>query len=162
MGLPQSDAPGSLHDNAAMTHALKTQLLYWALAILLLNTAYLAAFASPTVFYFANVVLHMVLGVALAAFFAVQVVRRRLQPSQAHRTAVRALIVLSAIVLAAGTGFGILIMVAGAAGRWRWLLPVHIGLMLAGGAPLLAIAAATRLRTGGPRERRRATRTGPP
>ena len=38
-------------------------------------------------------------------------------------------------------------MFVGAAGRWRWLLPVHIGLMLAGGVPLLAIAAATRLRT---------------
>ena len=137
-----------------MTRVPKTQLLYWALGILLLNTAYLAAFASPTVFYFANVVLHMVLGVAVAAFFAVEVVRRRFQPPRAHRTAVRALIVLSAIVLAAGTGFGILIMFVGAAGRWRWLLPVHIGLMLAGGAPLLALAAATRLRSGSPRERR--------
>ncbi len=78
-----------------MTHALKTQLLYWTLAILLLNTAYLAAFASPTVFYFANVVLHMVLGVALAAFLAVQVVRRRFQPPRAHRTVVRAVIVLA-------------------------------------------------------------------
>jgi Flp pilus assembly protein TadD len=56
-------------------------------------------------------------------------------------------------VLAAGTAFGLLIMFVGAAGRWRWLLPVHIGLMLAGGAPLLAIAAATRLRSGSPRER---------
>ena len=137
-----------------MTRVPKTQLLYWALGILLLNTAYLAAFASPTVFYFANVVVHMVLGVAVAAFFAVEVVRRRFQPPRAHRTAVRALIVLSAIVLAAGTGFGILIMFVGAAGRWRWLLPVHIGLMLAGGAPLLALAAATRLRSGSPRERR--------
>jgi tetratricopeptide (TPR) repeat protein len=136
-----------------MTHPLKTPLLYWALALLLLNTAYLAAFASPTVFYFANVVLHMGLGVALAAFFAVQVVRRRFQPPRAHGSVVRAVIVLSAILLAAGTGFGIMIMFAGAAGRWRWLLPVHIGLMLAGGAPLLAIVAATRLRTGSPRER---------
>ena len=67
-----------------MTHAVKSQVLYWTLAVLLLNTAYLAAFASPTVFYFANVVLHMVLGVALAAFVAVQVVRRRFQPPRAH------------------------------------------------------------------------------
>ena len=32
--------------------------------VLLVNSAYLAAFASPSLFYFANVVLHMALGVA--------------------------------------------------------------------------------------------------
>jgi hypothetical protein len=35
------------------------------LVLLLLNTAYIAAFASPTIFYMGNVVLHLVLGVAL-------------------------------------------------------------------------------------------------
>ena len=38
-----------------------------SLILLLLNSAYLAATASPTLFYFANVVLHMVLGCVLAA-----------------------------------------------------------------------------------------------
>ena len=32
-----------------------------------------------------------------------------------------------------GIAFGLLITVVGAAGRWRWLLPVHIVLSLAGG-----------------------------
>jgi len=36
------------------------------LILLLLNTAYIAAFASPTIFYMCNVVLHLTLGVALA------------------------------------------------------------------------------------------------
>lgn len=31
--------------------------------LLLLNTAYISAFASPTVFYMGNVLLHLVLGV---------------------------------------------------------------------------------------------------
>src|SRR5438045_4832616 len=35
------------------------------LLLLLLNSAYLAAFPSPTVFYMANALLHLVLGVAL-------------------------------------------------------------------------------------------------
>jgi tetratricopeptide (TPR) repeat protein len=35
------------------------------LVLLLINTAYIAAFASPTIFYMGNVVLHLVLGVAL-------------------------------------------------------------------------------------------------
>jgi tetratricopeptide (TPR) repeat protein len=36
-----------------------------ALAILIVNSAYLAAFPQPTVFYMANVVLHLVLGIGL-------------------------------------------------------------------------------------------------
>ena len=36
------------------------------LVLLLINTAYIAAFASPTIFYMGNVVLHLALGVALA------------------------------------------------------------------------------------------------
>jgi Flp pilus assembly protein TadD len=43
---------------------------------LLVNTAYLAAFASPTVFYMTNVMAHLVLGVGLAALFAVLLARR--------------------------------------------------------------------------------------
>src|SRR3981081_2603907 len=36
-----------------------------ALAILIVNSAYLAAFPQPTIFYMANVVLHLLLGLAL-------------------------------------------------------------------------------------------------
>ncbi len=36
------------------------------LVLLLINTAYIAAFASPTIFYMGNVVLHLVLGAVLA------------------------------------------------------------------------------------------------
>jgi tetratricopeptide (TPR) repeat protein len=44
--------------------------------LLLLNTAYVAAFASPTVFYMGNVLFHLVLGVAVALGAAVLFARR--------------------------------------------------------------------------------------
>jgi tetratricopeptide (TPR) repeat protein len=45
------------------------------LVALLINTAYIAAFASPTIFYMGNVLLHLVLGVALAVALVVLLVR---------------------------------------------------------------------------------------
>ncbi|HEX4964355.1 MAG TPA: tetratricopeptide repeat protein [Thermoanaerobaculia bacterium] len=50
-----------------------TALLFIAL---LVNTAYVSAFASPTIFYMLNVLLHLVLGLALAVAFAVLLARR--------------------------------------------------------------------------------------
>ncbi|HEX3555659.1 MAG TPA: tetratricopeptide repeat protein [Thermoanaerobaculia bacterium] len=44
--------------------------------VLLLNTAYVTAFASPTIFYMGNVLVHLVLGVVLAVMFALLLVRR--------------------------------------------------------------------------------------
>src|SRR3954451_2902635 len=44
--------------------------------VLLVNTAYITAFASPTVFYMTNVLAHLVLGVALAAAFGLLLARR--------------------------------------------------------------------------------------
>ena len=38
--------------------------------ILLLNTGYISAFATPSIFYMANVLLHLVLGLVLAVAFA--------------------------------------------------------------------------------------------
>jgi tetratricopeptide (TPR) repeat protein len=115
----------------------------WALCLLLLNSAYLAAFASPTVFYFANVVAHMVLGVALTIVFAARLFRTR--PS--------VFVLISSAVLGAGAAAGALIMIVGAAGTWRWLLPVHIWLTLAGLVPLLIRGAVSVLRGGSSRAR---------
>jgi Tfp pilus assembly protein PilF len=44
--------------------------------VLLVNTAYITAFASPTVFYMTNVLVHLVLGLALAVAFGVLLARR--------------------------------------------------------------------------------------
>src|SRR5437868_1698293 len=97
--------------------------------VFLLNTAYLAAFASPSLFYFINVVAHLVLGIVLASVYA-----RRLF---AERRQARLWIVAASMVLAAGVLAGLAIAVVGAAGHFRWLLPTHIALSVAGGVPLL-------------------------
>jgi hypothetical protein len=47
-----------------------------SLALLLINSAYLAAFATPSVFYFANVGLHIVAGLACGIVMVRRAVRR--------------------------------------------------------------------------------------
>ena len=48
------------------------RLVLWALLFLLLNGAYLGAFAAPTLFYYGNVLLHLLVGVLfLAGFLAI-------------------------------------------------------------------------------------------
>ena len=85
--------------------------------LLLLNTAYVAAFPSATVFYMGNVLLHLVLGVALgmAALF-VSRARKRLVAGAP-----------------AAVFFFALALIAGAALAWkgnvyanRWMLWAHI------------------------------------
>src|SRR5262245_26446698 len=93
-------------------------------AVFLANTVYLTAFASPTPFYFANVVLHILLGLVLAA-----AVGRGLWRTFRELSAVAQ---VGWVVLAAGSLVGLVIVMAGAAGRFRWLLPTHIVLTSAG------------------------------
>src|SRR4051812_102143 len=102
--------------------------------VFLLNTAYLAAFASPSLFYFTNVVAHLVLGIVLAIAYG-----RRLL---AERRGAAPWILAASLVLAAGVVAGLAIAVVGAAGHFRWLLPTHIALSVAGGLPLLLYGAA--------------------
>jgi Tfp pilus assembly protein PilF len=121
------------------------RLVNWLTAgvfLLLLNTAYLAAFASPTLFYFSNVILHIVLGTAVAVGFALYL-RHQARPGF--------FVLLASIVTCAGVLTGLAIVVVGAAGRFRWLLPLHIALTLAGGIPLL-ISAGLRIRLRSARE----------
>jgi tetratricopeptide (TPR) repeat protein len=111
--------------------------LLFATLLFALNTAYLAAFASPSPFYFFNVVLHMALGLGLAVVFG-----RRLAGAWRTRPL---LLRLAWMLCAAGAITGVAIMIVGAAGPFRRLLPIHIALSLAGGLPLVVHAAATRL-----------------
>ena len=101
--------------------------------LLLLNTAYLTAFASPSLFYFTNVIIHIVLGAAIAIWYAASLWHQR------RRTSV--FVMIASLVAFAGTAVGAVIAVIGAAGRFRWLLPLHIALMLAGGVPLFVYGA---------------------
>src|SRR6266540_880201 len=107
-------------------------------AVFVLNTAYLAAMASASLFYFANVVLHLSLGLVLAVVLG----RRAVSRWQSAGLFIR----VTSVLCAAGALTGLAIMVVGAAGPFRRLLTAHIALSLAGGVPLLVYFAATRLR----------------
>ena len=80
------------------------------LVLLLVNTAYISAFASPTIFYMLNVVLHLALGVALAAI-ALRFLRQ--WPFAGG------LFLLAAIA-------GIFLAVRGNTMAHRWVLEAHI------------------------------------
>ncbi len=61
MPLPFANSSGVL-----LVEAMRNRALAWLLVLLLVNTAYVAAFAHPTIFYMSQVVLHLVLGVVFA------------------------------------------------------------------------------------------------
>ena len=117
--------------NLLPTTGIRAHLLQGTICLFLLNSLYLALTASPTLFYFANVVLHMVLGLALAVAGAGWVIRAWPRLNLMAR--------LGSLVLAIGLLFGVAIMFLGAAGPYRWLLPTHIGLTIVGGGALAAI-----------------------
>jgi cytochrome c-type biogenesis protein CcmH/NrfG len=92
--------------------------------LLALNSAYLAAFAEPSLVYFANVVVHVVLGLAVtlaAAWYAI-VRRPRLSPLAAGAMA----------ILGAAALLGGMLVVTGATRPFRWLLASHVVLAAAG------------------------------
>jgi hypothetical protein len=60
--------------NLTSTTATRARLLLGTI-VLLVNTLYLVLTASPTPFYFANVILHMGLGLVLGGLFAIQLIR---------------------------------------------------------------------------------------
>ena len=93
--------------------AMKNRALAWLLILLLLNTAYVAAFAQPTIFYMGQVVLHLVLGF-LFAVLALWFYRRE---GGFWRTN---LLRLSLIT-------GLVIVVLGNTFPNRWVLWCHIG-----------------------------------
>jgi tetratricopeptide (TPR) repeat protein len=108
--------------------------------VLLVNTAYIAAFPSPTLFYMGNVVLHLALGLALTVA-VVRLWRRGSGETAATGTAAAvaapgaesepaagspagtAAVWLLVIAAAAGVGLA----VAGNTTPHRWLLWTHIG-----------------------------------
>ena len=112
--------------------------LFLATAVFVVNTAYLTATASPSLFYYANVVAHMALGIALAIVFGRQL-------AGAWR-ATSLFVRVTALLCAGGALTGIAIMMVGAYGPYRPLLTAHIALSLAGAVPLLAYAAVKRFR----------------
>ena len=100
-------------------------------ALLLVNSAYLAAFAEPSLFYFANVVLHVTLGIGVAIAAARYLPARWPAQARLPQSAV--------VLLAAGVAAGGVLTISGATRPYRWILYTHIGLSAAG-TTLLAVA----------------------
>src|SRR5690349_5355876 len=81
---------------------------WWTIAVIvpLLNSAYLVAWPSPTIFYMANAVLHLGLGLVVAA---AAVRKARLWP-----------------VLLVAALLGLFLALAGTTTRLRWALVLHV------------------------------------
>jgi tetratricopeptide (TPR) repeat protein len=97
-----------------------------AFILLVLNSSYLAARADPSLFYFANVMAHIVLGVGLVIFGARFLLRRWRGLSRGQ--------VGIAGILALGALTGLALMIRGATRPYRWLLHAHIAVAVAGAA----------------------------
>src|SRR5438270_253510 len=87
--------------------------------MLLLNSSYIAALPSATVFYMGNMLLHVLLGVACAAGL-LWLLRR--PDTQAGMPVFRATLFMAAAAL------GLYLTFAGATTPHRWVVWVHIGL----------------------------------
>ncbi len=102
--------------------------------LLAANSAYLAAAGDPHVFYFANLLLHLGLGAALAALFVPWWWQRRRQP----------LVLVSGLLLLASTALGLYLAKFGNLSPMRGWLTTHIGLAVAGLTGLLVAFVAER------------------
>src|SRR5260370_18785491 len=107
------------------------RLLIVGFLAILINSSYLAAYADPTLFYFGNVVLHLLLGAVLAVSFGVFIVKRLRTFSLP--------MLLSSVLLSMSAVMGFYLMIFGATRPYRWALYVHIGLAIAGSIPFLII-----------------------
>lgn len=101
----------------------------WAAVILLANTAYIAASAAPTVFYMGNVLMHVVLGIVVAAVGLALLLKdlefRHSRPVQLSMTA-----------LVIALGFAAELVRRGNLLEVRWVLLAHIA---AGGIAVLLL-----------------------
>ena len=107
-------------------------------ALLLINSAYLAAFASPTLFYYANVALHVILGALLFGLGARWLAGRW--------RGIGAMALVTAALLAAGGALGLVLTVTGATRTYRWLLLTHIAVATAGGLAAVLLVGRALLR----------------
>jgi hypothetical protein len=101
--------------------------------VLLVNSSYLAAFADPTLFYFSNVALHLLLGFIISIAFASFAIKRFKHFSWTMK--------FVTITLLASAALGIFMMRSGAVRQSvdRRVLYAHIALAVAGSIPLLVV-----------------------
>jgi tetratricopeptide (TPR) repeat protein len=113
---------------------MKPRIVLILIAVFLLNTAYIAAFATPSLFYVGNVLLHLFLGLALTGLVARALVRAA---SPLLATPGRGSLSLLTWLLTASAIAGIALAVLGNTQDHRVILGVHILLGLAAVGALL-------------------------
>jgi tetratricopeptide (TPR) repeat protein len=101
------------------------------LVTLLVNTGYIAAFASPTIFYMGNVLVHLVLGVALAVLFAVLLWRD---------AALRRSLAAPGLIFLVALALGVYLAVEGAVHDHDWAIRAHTVVAAIGVVSLLPFA----------------------
>src|SRR3954471_14277072 len=113
----------------------------------LIQSAYVAAAPSATLFYYANVALHVLLGatVVIASVVALAAFRLRFNGPQSA----------GAILTAAGAAFGVALTFVGATSPHHSMLLAHAGASVAGSIVLVLAFAAVRSNTGAHRVGRR-------
>jgi len=109
----------------------KNTVLTICFLVLLVNASYLAAYSDPTLFYFANIALHVVMGLILVIAVVPLVIKRFREFST--------ILKLGVLVLTASFGFAGFIMIVGATRPHRWALYAHIATAVAGSVPVLAV-----------------------
>lgn len=142
MNAPALENKGSMMDNYRSRSSWWSGLLLFGFVALVLNASYLAAFADPTLLYFANVLVHLGLGVVLLVA-ALPLLKRVASSSFASRTSWLAV----AIVLAAAAASGIYLIAVGNLTPERPVLVAHVAFGLAG-AVLFATAFGKKAFTG--------------
>src|ERR1700730_17300436 len=129
-----------------MSHAasLRARLLFAGDIALLLNSACLFAFADPTLGYFAQVAVHPLLGLALAAGAAWLALRRRCR--------VTGLGLVGLAVSCVGLALGVAVLVLGATTPHRLLVDAHVATSALGGLLLVVHFWRAAPRPGPPRQ----------
>ena len=112
---------------------MSSRVIFVGVVALLLNSAYLAGPADPSLFYVMNVLLHPVVGLILFALLA----RRLLLWSRAPRPPLG---VAGVLTVAIGALLGVAVLVVGGTRPYRLVVHAHVALSVAG-STLLAIQA---------------------
>ena len=116
---------------ARSTGGRTAKVLVIGFLILLVNSSYLAAYADPTLFYFSNVAIHLLLGSALAIAFAGFAIK--------HFRHFSRTMIFASVALGASAAFGFFMMKVGATRQYRWALYCHIALAVVGSILLLVV-----------------------
>jgi tetratricopeptide (TPR) repeat protein len=106
-----------------------SRLIFVAFLLLLLNSAYLASFSAPSLWYYAQVALHPVIGIGLAAVVALATARRRLTPGRLGGAGL--------VLCGVGLALGAALFVTGATTAYRTLINAHIAVSAAGAVCVL-------------------------